>query len=213
MSWRLHTQTNVSIEAGGTAATLSAATGAAVRLQARVERCPQARLRLSPGVEWGPSARTWTGYSALLLEANTTAGCTGLQVSIAPAGAAHPGAANPLAEWPSKGPLRKKTDDATPPLLENMTVCGPIGKCASDCKTYRPPLGRCYSPPLLFPADPQWGSSDVLDTCNSTHLRRSFYASADGSCKRKTGGFDLPLGVCVGPFGKPRPWGSFQCSK
>ena len=73
MSWRLHTQTNVSIEAGGTAATLSAATGAAVRLEARVERCPQARLRLSPGVGWGPPARTWTGCSALLLEANTTA--------------------------------------------------------------------------------------------------------------------------------------------
>ena len=68
MTWRLHTQTNVTVEAGGTAATLSAAT-ATVRVEARVERCPQARFRLSPGVGWGPSARTWTGYSALLLEA------------------------------------------------------------------------------------------------------------------------------------------------
>lgn len=95
---------------------------------------------------------------------------------------------------------------------ENMTVCGPLAKCnPGDCKTYHPPLGACYSPPVLWPCDIQWGSSDTLDTCNATHISRSFYASTDGSCTTRTDGFQLPLHECVGPFGKPRPWGQFSC--
>ena len=95
---------------------------------------------------------------------------------------------------------------------ENMTVCGPDDGCNSDCKTYRLPLSTCFSPPALFPGDPQWGTSDVFDVCTKTHLHRTFYASADGSCTNKTDSFTVPLNECVGPFGKPRPWGSFACS-
>ena len=95
---------------------------------------------------------------------------------------------------------------------ENMTVCGPLARCTEDCKTYQPPLGACYSPPILWPRDSQWGSSDTFDECNATHLSRSFYASTDGTCATRTDGFDLPLHACVGPFGKPRPWGQFSCT-
>ena len=92
-----------------------------------------------------------------------------------------------------------------------MTLCGPLDHCNSDCKAYTLPLARCFSPAVLFPGDPQWGKSDVLDTCNTTHIHRTFYASADGTCENSTSDFAVPLNQCVGPFGKPRPWGTFSC--
>ena len=94
---------------------------------------------------------------------------------------------------------------------ENMTLCH--DNCVSGCVSYLVPLGTCFSPPQLWPGDPQWGDNDVLDECiNASYFRRSFYSSLDGSCVGKTGGFELPIGDCVGPFGKPRPWGSFNLS-
>ena len=97
--------------------------------------------------------------------------------------------------------------------VQNMTVFGPLHKCnPGDSKSYAPPLGRCYSPPALWENDTQWGSADTFDTCNATHISRSFYATTDGSCGGKaTDGFDLPLHTCLGPFGLPRPWGEFAC--
>ena len=95
--------------------------------------------------------------------------------------------------------------------VETMTLCGPLDHCNSDCKSYTVPLNRCFSPPVLFPGDPQWGASDVFDTCNATHIHRTFFASTDGTCDNSTSGFTDPLHQCVGPFGKPRPWGSFFC--
>lgn len=94
--------------------------------------------------------------------------------------------------------------------MENMTVC--TGHCVGDCKTYGIPIGHCFSPAKLFPGDTQWGTDDVLDTCNRTHLTRSFYNSSNGLCIGRNSGFDLPLLECIGPFGKPRPWGEFSCS-
>ena len=94
--------------------------------------------------------------------------------------------------------------------VEHMKLCS--DRCDSDCKMYDVPVGECFSPSRLFPGDAQWGDGDVLDTCNTTHLDRSFFASRDGSCQNRTGGFDgLPLHTCIGPFGKPRPWGEFSC--
>eukprot|EP00040_Diaphanoeca_grandis_P042968 m.266547 g.266547 ORF g.266547 m.266547 type:complete len:138 (-) comp67975_c0_seq1:148-561(-) len=96
------------------------------------------------------------------------------------------------------------------PNIVNMTVCKE--KCNSDCKTYFTPASSCYNPQVLFPRDPQWGSFDVLDECVSDRLlKRSFFSSTDGSCFNRTDGFDLPTNECVGPFGQPRPWGSFNC--
>lgn len=107
--------------------------------------------------------------------------------------------------------LWSKVSPSPPPRsdAEKMIVCS--GKCTSDCKAYSPPLGICYSPPKLWPGDVQWGTADTLDTCNGTHLDRSFYSSSNGSCTARTDGFSLPLDTCVGPFGKPRPWGNFSC--
>jgi hypothetical protein len=53
----------------------------------------------------------------------------------------------------------------------------------------------------------QWGTERVLDRCNATHISRSFFAATDENCKTRTGGFDLPLGECVGL------WGSSTCTK
>ena len=94
-------------------------------------------------------------------------------------------------------------------MTEHMTVCK--SRCSGDCKTYAPPLNACYNPPSLWPGDPQWGTERILDRCNATHVSRSFFAATDINCKTRTDGFDLPLGECFGPFGKPRPWGSFTC--
>ena len=95
-------------------------------------------------------------------------------------------------------------------MMLNMTVCKT--RCTGDCKTYAPPLNACYNPPTLWPGDEQWGTERVIDTCNATHISRSFFAAMDVECTTRTDGFDLPLGVCLGPFGKPRPWGTFACS-
>jgi hypothetical protein len=100
-------------------------------------------------------------------------------------------------------------EKVAPVAHEKMTTC--TGKCAGNCKVYEPPVGRCYSPPKLWPRDPQWGVSDTWDVCNGSHLQRSFFSSVDSTCRGRTGGFTLPLRTCVGPFGKPRPWGNFSC--
>ena len=94
---------------------------------------------------------------------------------------------------------------------EEMIVCA--GKCTSDCRTYRPPVGRCFQPQRLWPGDEQWGDNDVLDRCDAAHglINRSFFASSNGTCAHRTDGFSIPHGDCVGPFGRPMPWGSFSC--
>jgi hypothetical protein len=49
---------------------------------------------------------------------------------------------------------------------------------------------------------------------NKPGLTREFFATKNGTCLGEpTDSFDLPLGVCVGPFGKPRPWGVFECQE
>ena len=120
VTWRLHTQANVAIT-GTTTAALTQAEGAeqvTVELVALVANCPGAKLRLRHGAtDWTPSARVWTGHTAILLNASgdddRTAdvpgagirGCRGLQVFIAPSGVRHPGTAHSLADWAAKGPL------------------------------------------------------------------------------------------------------------
>lgn len=92
--------------------------------------------------------------------------------------------------------------------IETMTVCE--DKCSENCKAYYVPFEGCFSPPLMFPNDTQWGTSDVLDSrINETFFRRTFYLSNNGNCTIETDHFTLPLNSCVGPFGPPRPWGTF----
>ena len=95
---------------------------------------------------------------------------------------------------------------------ENMTLCRDF--CGgADCVSYDVPLGTCFSPRKLWPNDPSWGEYDVRDTCvNETHFQRAFFDSTDASCGRESSSYVLPLHECIGPFGKPRPWGIFNMS-
>ena len=97
----------------------------------------------------------------------------------------------------------------------NMTLC--VDKCAGyDCKSYITPINECYSSSRLFPNDPSWSGKDVYDTisiCRTQTLTRTIYDTENGTChsSNSTGDkFHIPLNECVGPFGKPRPWGSFR---
>jgi hypothetical protein len=82
--------------------------------------------------------------------------------------------------------------------------------CGVDEKVYDlPALGTCYSPPILFPGDGQWGAFDVRDAMDGAKLRRAFFNTTDGTCGAETDHFEVPLDACVGPFGPPRPWGRF----
>jgi hypothetical protein len=52
--------------------------------------------------------------------------------------------------------------------------------------------------------------ADRLSDVKPLTLERTLFSSRDGSCQTPTGHFEVPLGICVGPFGDPRPWGSFR---
>jgi hypothetical protein len=96
--------------------------------------------------------------------------------------------------------------------VENMTVCK--DKCSGDCKTYYISFNACFSPPMHWPNDPQWGAFDCRDSHNGTHFTRDFYGSQSKTCAGvPTDTFTVDLGECVGPFGKPRPWGTFTIAK
>jgi len=98
-----------------------------------------------------------------------------------------------------------------------------------SCIQYQTPLNECYNPQTLFPDDDNpWGDYDILDKyvmCSSlSHyyvkkqelqtskfFKRTFYATKDSSCINETDSFDaIPLDVCIGPFGEPRPFGIFS---
>jgi len=117
----------------------------------------------------------------------------------------------------------------------NLTLCE--DKCHSQgCQSYITPLDSCFSSGTLFPNDPSWSDGwDIFDTLitttetkttptnpNTIHkneqetiLHRVIYSSKDGTCTTDRNSpppdsFDIPWNVCVGPFGRPRPWGTFQ---
>merc|ERR1711862_857808 len=99
-------------------------------------------------------------------------------------------------------------------VLLEMILCAQ--RCRRDCRSYRTPLGSCYNGRSLFPGDPSWGEFDVVDRKeeeeeDSPFFERSFYATTDASCGggTPTDVYELPLNECIGPFGKPRPWGNF----
>ena len=107
--------------------------------------------------------------------------------------------------------LPHSTLAAAPPTHLNTTLC--TDKCQSDCKSYTTPLNRCYNGQHLFPNDPSWSPFDLLDAvvCQ-TLVRTIFEASSNSSCQSSNADdhFSIPLDTCVGPFGKPRPWGILE---
>ena len=107
---------------------------------------------------------------------------------------------------------------ATSSRFLNMTLCS--DKCIMDCKTYVTPVGKCFNSDEMFPDDPSWSGLDILDLIFSKQdklssprtLLRTVFQTTDKTCKTSDSDdkFQIPLDVCVGPFGKPRPWGTFQ---
>ena len=88
-----------------------------------------------------------------------------------------------------------------------------VGFCnGSDCEFYMTLLSVCYNGQSLFPNDPSWGDVDLMDEIVDGMLERSFFRTNDGTCTDETDHLSLPLEECVGPFGKPRPWGKFSLS-
>jgi hypothetical protein len=104
------------------------------------------------------------------------------------------------------------TGTATTTSMVNMTLCHDM--CHWDCQSYVTPLDACFSSGRLFPNDPSWGDGwDILDTIvlDQAMLHRIIYSSQDGTCTgTDPDSFDIPLNECVGPFGAPRPWGTFE---
>lgn len=83
-----------------------------------------------------------------------------------------------------------------------------IDKCFSDCKAYSTPLGFCFNAQKFFPSDPSWSKFDILDELiGKVNIKRTIYASSNGTCVQRTDEFVLPLNQCIGPWGEPRPWG------
>jgi len=51
----------------------------------------------------------------------------------------------------------------------------------------------------------------AVDIDYASSFKRTLFRSKDSSCREPTDEFDtLPLNECIGPFGKPRPWGRFE---
>lgn len=97
----------------------------------------------------------------------------------------------------------------------NSTLCH--GYCTGECRSYTTPLNStCYNGQSLFPGDPSWGNVDVMDAIvdgedGRAVLERNFFdASNTSACLGPSDLYTLPLNECVGPFGRPRPWGTFS---
>eukprot|EP00536_Pseudo-nitzschia_multiseries_P009019 jgi/Psemu1/306245/fgenesh1_kg.244_\ len=86
-------------------------------------------------------------------------------------------------------------------------------KCAGEnSKSYLTPVNECYNSRALFPNDPSWSGKDVHDTIDVQNqmLFRTIYDTVDASCRGVGDEIPIPLNACVGPFGRPRPWGIFR---
>eukprot|EP00039_Didymoeca_costata_P012568 m.181673 g.181673 ORF g.181673 m.181673 type:complete len:118 (-) comp15515_c0_seq15:119-472(-) len=97
----------------------------------------------------------------------------------------------------------------------NTTTCmnNTDGHCHDNCKVYTAPNNICYNPKRLFHNDSQWGDYDIIDKCEllGKVIKRCFYTSKNDSCVDESDCYTLQADICVGPFGKPRPWGTLTC--
>jgi hypothetical protein len=86
-----------------------------------------------------------------------------------------------------------------------------ISFCVGDCKGCQSPAKTRNNGQNMFPGDSSFGAFDLMDEWSGgDSFTRTFHLSRDGSCQKPTDQFTLPFGACVGPFGKPRPWGNFS---
>ena len=99
-------------------------------------------------------------------------------------------------------------------MMLNMTLCSDKCENYENCKSYITPINVCYSSSILFPNDISWSGKDIHDTIICQTLIRNIYDTDNGTCRRQDDNNDnkflIPLNECVGPFGVPRPWGTFR---
>ena len=99
-------------------------------------------------------------------------------------------------------------------MMLNMTLCSDKCENYESCKSYITPINVCYSSSILFPNDISWSGKDIHDTIICQTLIRNIYDTDNGTCRRQDDNNDnkflIPLNECVGPFGVPRPWGTFR---
>jgi hypothetical protein len=97
---------------------------------------------------------------------------------------------------------------------------------------YETPINSCFNGASLFHHSVDWGDVDIYDeispslllsSSSDDHdhptpppppllslLTRRFYASDNSTCNDLVDTYELPLDECLGPFGKPHPWGRFS---
>ena len=100
--------------------------------------------------------------------------------------------------------------------LLQTTICEDTA-CESGCVQFITPIDDCFNGWDLFPdATESWGPYDIVDTIwNDETIERTIFRSMNSTCSSSDDDDDndvlmLPLNECVGPFGKPRPWGEFK---
>lgn len=79
-----------------------------------------------------------------------------------------------------------------------------------DCITYETPINTCFNGASLFHHSVDWGNVDIWDEISMVDpslFTRRFYTSNDTTCKDLVDTYELPFDECLGPFGKPHPWG------
>jgi hypothetical protein len=109
---------------------------------------------------------------------------------------------------PQEGKVSEETLLLTTLCTDSTCLCDD-----DDCKSYLTPMSTCYNGQQLFPLDPSWGELDIWDELlTDLEFRRSFFPSRNVTCSApRTDVYTLPLNECVGPFGRPKPWGRFSC--
>jgi len=96
-------------------------------------------------------------------------------------------------------------------------------KCSENCTHYDSPVSQCYNGKDLSPSTfddnttNPFGIYDIVDDVIITNydpmaFKRLFFGSTNGTCAGNvTDSFNyIPLDECVGPFGPPRPCGTFH---
>ena len=103
---------------------------------------------------------------------------------------------------------------------ELLTILCVDKTCLANCTQYLSPVKKCYNGQNLVPSssDNPFGAQDILDEVIHNRnappkaFKRLFFDSTNGSCSGKiTDSFNyIPLNECIGPFGPPRPCGTFH---
>jgi len=134
--------------------------------------------------------------------------------------------------------IKKEENFPSHPAQIRLVICS--NRCSEDCLTFNTPANKCFNGQNLFPNHAEvWGEYDVYDMVslpkvegNEPHIvdelntgrrgevtfTRYFFKTRDSSCdghhfvdvSKATDKYVLPLQRCVGPFGPPRPWGTFE---